>query len=128
MNVCKIGLKLTAQMLLYCQDVNELVRNAFFFCFYCQMIFQFLVFRLHLHSPPVACDARLGLYAFQSAGVRQGFCVFCLLDLPVTVCLPHLSFCFSFCLFVFISPPLYKPGGQFKHKHSTSIEIEKKEQ
>lgn len=93
------------------------------------MIFQFLVFRLHLHSPPVACDARLGLYAFQSAGVRQGFCVFCLLDLPVTVCLPHLSFCFSFCLFVFISPPpLYKPGGQFKHKHSTSIEIEKKEQ
>lgn len=30
LNVCKIGLKLTAQMLLYCQDVNELVRNAFF--------------------------------------------------------------------------------------------------
>ncbi len=85
--------------------------------------FLFLDHCLHTHTcTPVAYDARFGLYAFQSAGGRTVLTVdflcsqsVCFIFLPLYPCLP--------CVFFFW---LFKPGGQFKHKHITSIEMEKR--
>lgn len=80
-----------------------------------------LVFRQWLltHLPLVAYKARLGRpYAFQSAGGSPVLTVHFLCSQAVWLNFPPLYPCLPCVFIVFF---FKKPGGQFKHKHSTSI-------